>query len=105
MEAILSQNVFLHAHDAFGIFHVGFRDVEPKGLELRRRDEPGIHVCERAEGANHQPRADQQDQRQRHLDHHQRVARTDAARGFRSRTSALAQPGFRAHARVLQGPG
>jgi hypothetical protein len=46
-------------------------------LQLRRPRESGIHMSQRPEGPDHQAGANQQDQRKRHLHHHQK----NSARG------------------------
>ena len=59
--------------DALGIFDERLRDRDAHELDVLRRREPGLHGTEGDEGPHHQSRGNQQDQRERDLQDHQRV--------------------------------
>ena len=96
------ENLLLHADHPLGVFHLRIGNIDAERLEFRRRDESRVHSGQSAESANHESRADQQDQRQRHLDDHQHAARAVPLPAFAHGTPALAQSGSQARARVFQ---
>lgn len=59
----LVQDLLLDAEHACGVFHLCLGNGDTERLNVRRRCESGIDFGQGAEGANHEPRADQQNER------------------------------------------
>ena len=99
----LVQNLFLHPYHplALSVRDLRFRDIEAECLHRIRRDETGRHMHQRAECADHQPRADEQDQRQRHLHDHQRLACAMPFAALAQRAATFAEAAVHARAGIL----
>ena len=90
------ENVLLHMDDplALRVRYLRLWNHKAKCLHRSRVNKAGRDMHQRDKGADHQPRADQQHQRQRNLHHHQRLARTVPFTALALRTPSLAKVAF-----------
>ena len=91
----------MHPNDGFGVLDLRGRNVQTKREHLLGTREPGIDVAQRLERPDHQTGADEQHQRERHLDDDERAARAMSIAARARRTAAAVQSGRDVSAGVL----
>ena len=92
----------VHPHHRRVFLHLSLRDEHAEGLQLLRLGESGRYVAQRRERADHQARADQQHQRERHLGDDERVARAMTLPAGAGGASAAAKRRFDPWTRIFE---
>ena len=99
----VSEDCFFHAQGAFiVVFDLGRGNGDAQGLDFVRGGEAGIDMTKRLEGAQHQTGADQQDQREGHLNDHEKAARPALRLVLAERPSAVRERVRKLRTRVFQ---
>ncbi len=100
--AILLRIASIRADDALVVLDLILWNADAEGLHLRGLSEAGIDVRERAEGADHQARADQQNQSKSDLHDDENAARAVLFAASAVGAAAFANAGAEAHACVFE---